>query len=483
VSVVPLPLTTADEVRDRAARLFTFLREFTQLRSRTVLTTDAYDGVVWLADLEDLPGCYCAAFEPAASSEAWLELRRPRLAPPPPVSEVLEPWLEHERLGDSSHEAPVLLDRIPATGAEPGPEGEAEERPTVSLQDRPDVSAAWHAYLREQWTPWARGDRVLRRAQRVYGDLFQMYQWQRRLGEAYEVVLGIGHLTWRTPSGEGVARHVLVAQADVRFDPDHGVISVTASADGASPALEHEMLPPDERPPREVLDAIAADLAGVGDDVLGDPTLVAAVRRWAHGVSASGQFEESLRPRQLAGDEPCVTLAPALILRRRSDRSIVQALTTVVDQLRMGAPIPEGVRRLVDLSDPPLPAEPPVAELPAARDDGEVLFPLPTNEAQLDVVRRLRERPGVVVQGPPGTGKSHTIANLVTHLLASGQRVLVTSQTARALEVLRERIPPEVRELAVVVLGNDARGRDELHASVHGCSACSGRWTQRPKPA
>src|SRR5207245_2430162 len=114
---------------------------------------------------------------------------------------------------------------------------------------------------------------------------------------AYEVVLGIGHLAWRTPSDKVVARHVLVAQANVRFDADRGVISVAAAADGARPALEHDMLAPDERPPREVLDAIADDLATVGDDVLSDPVVASAVRRWAHGVSARASFEESLRPR------------------------------------------------------------------------------------------------------------------------------------------------------------------------------------------
>jgi len=134
------------------------------------------------------------------------------------------------------------------------------------------------------------------------------------------------------------------------------------------------------------------------------------------------------------------------------------------------------VRRLVDLIDPVRPLDAQEGVL-APTADGEVLFPLPTNTAQLDVVRRLEERPGVVVQGPPGTGKSHTIANLVTHLLASGQRVLVTSHTARALEVLRDRVPTEVRELAVVVLGNDARGRDELHASVRGISERYATWS------
>ena len=59
----------------------------------------------------------------------------------------------------------------------------------------------------------------------------------------------------------------------------------------------------------------------------------------------------------------------------------------------------------------------------------EILFPLPTNDEQLTIARDLGGRSGVLVQGPPGTGKSHTIVNLLSHLLAEGKRVLVTSQT------------------------------------------------------
>ena len=91
MTVLTLPVATGDEVRDRAVRLFTFLQEYTQLRARTALGTDAYDEVVWLADVPRLPGCFCAALEPAGDSEIWLEMRRPRLDPPPPPPADLEP--------------------------------------------------------------------------------------------------------------------------------------------------------------------------------------------------------------------------------------------------------------------------------------------------------------------------------------------------------------------------------------------------------
>src|SRR5215469_11646064 len=477
MSVIPLPGVGADDVRDRAARLFTFLREYTQLRASTALTTDAYDEVIWLADVPGLPGCLCAAVEPTRDGEVWLEIRKPNLQPAPRPPEVLRPWLE--RFADSAPEAPPLRESIPDPTPRPeAPPTSDELPPQLLLEDHPEIRIAYDEYVEREWAPWATRDRPLQRAQRIYTDLFRLHQSQQRLGEAYEVVMGIGHLAWRKPSGDVVGRHLVIAQTDVRFDADRGTITVTAAADGARPALEQDMLEPGERPPPPVLDEIDAELAAVGDDVFADPTVAASVRRWAHGVSARGRFDESLRPQREVTDEPTVHLAPAVILRHRSERSIVQALTSISDQLRAGTPIPEGVRRLVHLADGVVEVETRDDD-PDAAEAEEILFPLPANDTQLDIVRRLRDRPGVLVQGPPGTGKSHTIANLVAHLLAHGQRVLVTSHTARALEVLRDRIPVEVRELAVVVLGNDARGREELQASVHNISERYATWDSR----
>ncbi|MDQ4032891.1 MAG: AAA family ATPase, partial [Actinomycetota bacterium] len=82
----------------------------------------------------------------------------------------------------------------------------------------------------------------------------------------------------------------------------------------------------------------------------------------------------------------------------------------------------------------------------------------------------LRTETGVVVQGPPGTGKTHTIANLVSALLARGQRVLVTSQKDQALKVLRDKIPTELRQLCVLLAGGSKDAAKELE---HGLDALS----------
>ena len=93
-------------------------------------------------------------------------------------------------------------------------------------------------------------------------------------------------------------------------------------------------------------------------------------------------------------------------------------------------------------------------------------MPLPTNPEQEAVARRLAEHRGVTVQGPPGTGKTHTIANLISHLVGHGKRVLVTSQKEQALAVLRDKIPESVRDLSVAVLGSSAASLAQLEQSV-----------------
>jgi hypothetical protein len=85
-----------------------------------------------------------------------------------------------------------------------------------------------------------------------------------------------------------------------------------------------------------------------------------------------------------------------------------------------------------------------------------LLMPPPTNREQELVAYRLAEHRDVTVQELPRTGKTHTIANLISHLVGHGKRVLVTSQKGQALLVLRDKIPQFIRDLSVAMLGSSA---------------------------
>ncbi len=95
----------------------------------------------------------------------------------------------------------------------------------------------------------------------------------------------------------------------------------------------------------------------------------------------------------------------------------------------------------------------------------KVLFPLESNEEQYRVVNQTKTSNLVLVQGPPGTGKSHTIANLISNYVANGKKVLVTSEKSKALEVIREKLPEEIRKLSIAIL-NDSKNDNDLLDSI-----------------
>lgn len=92
---------------------------------------------------------------------------------------------------------------------------------------------------------------------------------------------------------------------------------------------------------------------------------------------------------------------------------------------------------------------------------------MPTNGEQLEIIQKLNNSNGVRVQGPPGTGKSQAIVNMISHFLATGQKILVTAYAPRALKVLEERMPEELAGLCVSVLGHDVESVDNLQRSVN----------------
>ena len=315
--------------------------------------------------------------------------------------------------------------------------------------------------------------------QQIYGNLFSIYQQQKRLGELFELRIGLGLLSWQTPTGERIYRHIIAGQANINFDANRGVISVSAAAEGTKLTLEHDMLEPSQLPMSEqvnaVEDGVKANAETPWDRNLIEPLL----RSWVHGMNDQGRYDDSLQPPATASSIPQVTYAPALILRRRTAKTLVKLLDDISKNIKNEGKIPFGVQRLCQIVDDIVPDaddEPTETTKTGQSVDMETYFPLPANDEQSKIAQRLSTGRGVLVQGPPGTGKSHTIANLICHLLAKGKRVLVTSQTPRALKVLQDKIPKELSALCVSILGNDTLALKNMENSVLGITERHHDW-------
>ena len=82
------------------------------------------------------------------------------------------------------------------------------------------------------------------------------------------------------------------------------------------------------------------------------------------------------------------------------------------------------------------------------------------NERQKEAVRRCLASDGIfLLQGPPGTGKTQVLAEAIAHLAERGKKVLVTSETHKAIDNVLERLPSLTGVLPVRLVGKAVRGR------------------------
>ena len=476
-----------DAAREQAIGLYTFLLELVRSRSRAVRSVEQYEpeNVLWLSDIPSGPGCLCAIgrTEPTDEPpEKWLEIRKPPIEDPPlPVPE-LRPWLDPEQLADSESDIPALRLRIidPRSQRSPNDTGVDDTPRWLELKDHPRVEELWEKYIDDAWSPWAEEDRPLQRVQNVYNQLFSMYQRQQRLGEQFELVLGLGLLAWRPQNAKEIKRHLLVAHCELVFDGDRGEILLVAAGEGSKLTLEQEMIDQPLRPSQDELSTIQEQIGDIGEAIWDTGRVKIPLVHWVNAVSAEGMYDASaLPPRQLR-DAPRIHLAPALILRKRTERSLIRMFEAILEGLREGAPLSPALEQIVapPRVEPGAPAET-VEDRDSPGLAPETYFPLPSNAEQRQIKEHLEAHPGVLVQGPPGTGKSHTIINLICHLLAEGKRVLVTSHAPRALQVLRKFLKKEVSAvaaLAVVLLGNDREALQTMEDSVQGITDRHSSW-------
>lgn len=469
------PQLSADELdATRVRQIFRFLAEAEESKTRPVRTLDGAAGTVWFDELPDDDGVEVMIDGVLAAGEpAWLTVARPEREDAPHPKPLLAPWVDESRIRDFKQtRAPHLRRRIEPEFPD-WSRGIPLDKTYHELDEHPQrekiekLYAAWE----QEWLAWAERRRAIDPVVRLYDRLHKMHEDATNLGEAYELVLGLGRLIWQTTSGQRVERHLVTHRATLRLDPSTGTLTAAPDPTGAGLELEEGMLEGAQHVPGPVREKIVEVLEGASD--VTDPEHLDAVhtalRSWVNAAHSAGSYAPSVeraKPRSL--DVPHVGLTPALVLRERSRRSTMDALKAIARQIDAGTP-PTELLGYIAGRDGALTA----ADLAAAEDDstandtGEMHFALPANEEQRTIAERLRANRLVVVQGPPGTGKTHTIANLVTDLLAQGKRVLITSHTPRALRVLRDKLPESIRDLCVSRTEDGAAAQRELEASVH----------------
>src|SRR5713101_2758467 len=381
-----------------------------------------------------------------------LKVQRPRLSRPPEPPGDIAAWLE-DGWDDPSNTVAVEETREDSDNrAEPRIAKFADDPARTASLDR------WKL-LREEWV---KSEKPARAAMKIFETFYALYGRIDREAERVELVLGDGILSWRRTEG-GISHPILLQRLQLQFDasvPEFTLSEADHPVELYS-ALFQSMNDVDGR----AIGRCREELEEGGFHPLINGSTSGFLKRLVVLLSPRGEFLEDRAPNAQTSD-PCIGRDPVLFLRART-LGFAAAIEGILADLRTREDLPWSLLNIVGEE---LPISGAGDANPAAdgsvQTEGEVLLSKPANPEQIRIAQQLEEHGGVLVQGPPGTGKTHTIGNLVGHLLAQGKSVLVTSHTTKALRMVRHHIVPELRPLCVSLLESDLDSRKQLESAV-----------------
>lgn len=190
---------------------------------------------------------------------------------------------------------------------------------------------------------------------------------------------------------------------------------------------------------------------------------IATYERLINVVDEGGRYVEDSKD---DGSNPVISNGPTLFLRKRN-LGFTEFISKIIQDLegKEDIVLPEFFENILGNYNESDNAEVVGDNWNQSGIDEDVLLTLPANNEQMRIIKYLDNYGAVLVQGPPGTGKTHTIANLIGHLLSRGDSVLVASHTEKALSVLKDKVYKELQSLCISLLSSSSE-RKEMDATL-----------------
>lgn len=444
--------------QQRLKNIFTYIRELTKLRTPPVSSTSKYD---WSSRFSSLPTYPSIKIYPIIENEAedfdgvLLRVLRPQETLCPKHPKELDGWLE-SGWDNISNQPKALFAKNSIV---------KDQTITESFDDSKERIALFDKWLGQR-EAWANAERPVREAIGLFSNFFTLYGQLQREAEKYQLYIGDGHLVWDSAI-ESVDHPILIKKVELEFNssvPEFIVKEIDESSELYTSLLRHH-----ELDGKSIIEC-KSKLEASPVHPLAANKSTEFFKYFIQRFFQNGRFVNAYD--EIENGYPSIYKDPILFLGGRV-QGLTESLDRLIEATETSDNISEALLRMagVDEKINPNTNESSSIESISSQSGGRVidfLLTKPANKEQERVIERLETTGSVLVQGPPGTGKSHTIANIIGHLLASGKTVLVSSHTSKALRVVRDKVAKDLQPLCVSVLENDSVSKGQLEDSVNG---------------
>ena len=474
--------------KNKYKQIFSYLQKFTELRNKTICdiesSADHHQQIIWLDQIPEsdiFENILLPDFD--SQNDYWLKVSKPEQPQKPQFPELpkeLEGCVDKKNLfgGQSDTPTSALLAVVTEES-----NLNVKEKKEKAFQEYCDtrLSSDRHWY-QEQMAKYLTEYDLFKKLEEAYTKLFKLSNKTDTLGDEYELVIGVGLLCFQESAERPkINRHLFTQKVEIKFDYTHQDSRIIVNPlPESAPKLETDFLHDVEKifSPDEIVATgkVVMDLIETKDKESIFDDFEEVMRLFGERIAANGQYNSSAAKPEKTPVNPTVFHAPALLLRKRNTESFTAMYKNILANIEkedasFSIPVMDNLIHSKSDKEGSFNGHSTWDKV----DFNQIYFPKEYNEEQLQIIEKAKYNDKVLVQGPPGTGKSHTIVNLICHLLAIGKKILITAETKRALEVLKDKLPEEFKNLAVNYLSDESDSLKDLQGSVNAIEEELGR--------
>jgi very-short-patch-repair endonuclease len=445
--------------------LLTYIEQVEKLKAKPVFSVPTDFFVANQHDLKGLPELQFNLQD--AGGDIWLRVPRlHEIAPPPPDATIAQ-WIS---LPKAPTKLPELKSQIEIHN---GKQFLRVER----IEEHPEVTEFFNWYVENQWQPWAAAETPRRQTIKRYNEMFALQQTIATEGSEtqIELVWGLGFAAWKKEGAGPTLKHPLLTQScEITLNEKNFDLEVRPRQ--IDPRIELDAYTAMELPGVRQLELFWKSALGNGanrPNPFEASTFEGVLKAAVGHLDPTGAYvvltDDPTPP--APDDKLKITNTWVLFARRRSSGIFLEDIARLKKSVEAASVLPAVVRDFVErglneITEQVLQTYRGLSSSEGHSEAFELYFPMAYNDEQVSIVQKLQFSNGVVVQGPPGTGKTHTIANIISHYLAQGLRVLVTSKGENALKEVIGKLPERIRPLCVGLLSNESDGMKRFEHSI-----------------
>ncbi|WP_252231886.1 AAA domain-containing protein [Clostridium sp. ZBS15] len=436
-----------EEKKNKVNNLFQFLKQYNNIKNPTITDIVSHHWHRWLDDIpihEKIKN----NIHKEDDSDTVLTVGKPEFTECPEIPVELKEWLEK---GWSKFDEEVKV-KESINKMEKDSETGEENLVEINFDDDNKRRSALENWKAKR-NIWSEKEITAHDVDDIFNMLYTVYSTLKKESEAMELIFGDGILGCRDE--KKIYHPILLQKVNLIFDANIPEFRIEVS--DKNPELYKSIftLVPDFN--TELLLEIYKEFEVEEFSPFDIDRSNSFFNRVTHALSPKGEFLDNDEEFKFQ-EYPQIFRKPVLFIRKLN-MGFESAIDAILEDLEKVDSIPEFLKDIigVDEDDSMQLNNSTITEnnstlLASNGLDENIILTKPANTEQLAVAKYLETHGAVLVQGPPGTGKTHTIANMVGHLLSQGKSILVTSYSEKALSVLKEKVTDNLQALCLSLL-------------------------------